>query len=341
MNITIKDIAKALGISYSSVSRALNGKAGVSEQTRETVLEAAEKMGYQPNDLARGLVSKVSNTIGVIVPDINNPYFGEVVKGILESAKDSGYNVFLCTTDWNVITENEYYATLRQRRVDGIILKPAGPQSSIQCNGHGTPLIMIDPYENAGCLNQVVVDNELGGYMAANYLLDCGYENLAFITGKEDHLTCYLRLRGAEKALLERGRILDRAFVVEGSFSIEGGRRASEELFQRDLPAVDAIFGMNDLIALGILQYCTEAGKKVPEDVAVLGYDDIAYAGLPQIQLSTVHQPKYELGQMLFKTLLDEIQNGKKSCGIEKMLSPKIIERRTTKRSKRTKRKID
>ncbi len=329
MNVTIKDIAKELGVSYSSVSRALNAKSGVSAKTKKTVLEAAERMGYQPNELARGLVNKVSNSIGVVIPDIINPYFGEVVKGILEAAKENKYNVFLCTTDWNTTTEKEYYATLRQKRVDGIILKPAGNESSVQCNVNNTPLIVIDPYEDSGCLNKVSVDNEQGGYMATKYLLDRGCDNIAFILGKEDRLTCHLRMKGAEKALQEYGKTLDRNWVIEGSFSIEAGREAAKALFSGGRK-IDAIFGMNDLIALGVLQFCTEQGRRVPEDISVMGYDDISYAGLPQIQLTTVHQPKYELGRLLFETLLEEIQNGKSCSNIERKLQPEIIVRNTT-----------
>lgn len=331
MNVTIKDIAKELGVSYSSISRALNGKEGVSEESRQAIVAAAERMGYQPNDLARGLVNKISNSIGVIIPDINNPYFGEVVKGILEAAKEHGYHVFLCTTDWNATTEKEYYDTLRQKRVDGIILKPVGSESTITCDTTGIPLIVIDSQDNKGCRNQVVVDNELGGYLATKHLLDCGYRNLAFILGKEDSHSSRLRLNGATKALEESGLTLDPARVVQGSFSIEGGRKAAEILFNQGIP-IDAIFGINDLIALGVLQYCTENGKQVPEEIGVIGYDNISYASLPQIQLTTVHQPKYELGRVLFETLLSEIQDHGEQANVEIKLKPEIVQRQTTKK---------
>lgn len=330
MNVTIKDIARELGVSYSSVSRALNGKKGVSKRTIETVLEAAERMGYQPNELARGLVNKISNSVGVIIPDINNPYFGELVKGILAAAKENKYNVFLCTTDWNAETEREYYSTLMQKRVDGVIVKPAGIDSTIQCNISSTPIIVIDPIEDSGCHSMVSVDNVQGGYLATKHLLDSGCEDIAFILGKEDRLTCRLRLEGAERALAEKGKSMNPDLIVEGSFSIEGGKEAAEILFSKG-GNVDAIFGMNDLIALGILQLCTEQGRRIPEDISVIGYDNISYAGLPQIQLTTVHQPKYELGQLLFETLLEEIQKGKETDKVERKLQPEIIRRKTTK----------
>lgn len=328
MNITIKDIAKELGVSYSSISRALNGKEGVSEENRLAIIEAAERMGYQPNELARGLVNRVSNSIGVIIPDINNPYFGDVVKGVLDAAKENKYNVFLCTTDWNATTEKEYYDTLQQKRVDGIILKPAGRDSSAQARTTNTPLLIIDPQED-NCKNQVVVDNEVGGYLAVKHLLKCGYHNIAYILGKEDNLSSQQRLGGATRALYENGLAFDPDLVVEGNMTIEGGRIAAMELMKRGKP-IDAIFGVNDLIALGALQYCTEHELKVPEEIGVIGYDNISYASLPQIQLTTVHQPKYELGRMLFETLLDEIQNKDEEKSIQIKLQPEIMERKTT-----------
>ena len=331
MAVTIKDIAKKIGISYSSVSRALNDKPGVSDATKQQVLDTAEQMGYQPNELARGLVNKVSNSVGVIIPDILNPFFVEVIKGILEAAKDHKYNVFLCASDWNETTEREYYNTLRQKRVDGIILKPIGSSGSDVCAISDIPLIVIDAYDESACLNRVTVDNEEGGYLAAKYLLEKGKHNFAFVLGKEDKLTCKLRMKGVEKALSEAGISLKQERVAEESFSIEGGRLGAERLFSKGLK-IDAVFGMNDLLALGVLQYCNESGRLVPEDVAVIGYDDISYAGLPQIQLTTIKQPKYELGRLLFETLLEEIKKGKRSEGdvIEKKLKPEIVIRKTT-----------
>jgi len=139
----------------------------------------------------------------------------------------------------------------------------------------------------------------LGGYLAAKHLLDCGYRNLAFVLGKEDYFASQRRLRGAVKALEKNGVTLNKELVIEGSFSIEGGRKAAKQLFESG-HAIDGVFCLNDLIALGVLQYCNENNINVPDEVGVIGYDNISYAGLPQIQLTTIHQPKYELGKMLF-----------------------------------------
>lgn len=329
ISITIKDVAKELGVSYSSISRALNGKEGVSEQTRQKILHTADRMGYQPNDLARGLVNKISKTVGVIIPDINNPFFGEIVTGITEAANEKEYNIFLCISGWNAKNEKEYFDTLRKKRVDGIILKSAGKNENY--DDIKSPLIIIERYSKNQQYNSVEVDNELGGYLAAKHLLDCGYKNLAFVLGKEDSFASSRRLKGAERALNEYGISLNSDNVMEGSFSIEGGRVAAKELFEGNR-LIDAVFGMNDLIGLGVLQYCNENNIKVPQEVGVIGYDNISYAGLPQIEMTTIHQPKYELGRMLFETLLEEIQLKDSIKEFKKViLNPELKIRKTTK----------
>ena len=332
MNITIKDVARELGVSYYSISRALNGKEGVSKETRDKILEAAERMGYQPNDLARGLVNKISKTVGVIIPDINNPFFGEIVAGITDASNENEYNIYLCISGWDPQIEKEYFNTLRKKRVDGIILKSAGKNE--EYDEIKSPLMIIERYNKFNEKDSVEVDNEMGGYLAVKHLLDCGYRNLACIMGKEDHSASLRRRRGAEKALEQNGMTLNDDLVAEGKFSIEGGRQAAKVLFESGHP-IDAVFCMNDLIALGVLQYCSESNINVPDEVGVVGYDNISYAGLPQIQLTTILQPKYELGKMLFETLLEEIQQQDTKRPTKKIiLSPELKIRKTTKAKK-------
>lgn len=332
MNITIKDVARELGVSYSSISRALNGKEGVSKETRDKILEAAERMGYQPNDLARGLVNKISKTVGVIIPDINNPFFGEIVAGITDASNENEYNIFLCISGWDPQIEKEYFNTLRKKRVDGIILKSAGKNE--EYDDIKSPLMIIERYNKFNEKDSVEVDNEMGGYLAVKHLLDCGYGNIAIIMGKEDHSASLRRRRGAEKAMEQYGLTMNNDLVAEGKFSIEGGRQAAKGLFESGHP-IDAVFCMNDLIALGVLQYCNESNISVPDEVGVVGYDNISYAGLPQIRLTTIHQPKYELGKMLFETLLEEIQQQDAKRPTKKIiLSPELKIRETTRAKK-------
>lgn len=329
-SITIKDVARELGVSYSSISRALNGKEGVSKETREKILKTAERMGYQPNDLARGLVNKISKTVGVIIPDINNPFFGEIVAGIIDASNENEYNIFLCISGWDPKMEKEYFNTLRKKRVDGIILKSAGKNEDY--DEVKLPLMIIERYNKNLQYDSVEVDNELGGYIAAKHLIDCGYRNIAIILGKEDFNASERRLRGAEKALQEYNVPLNRELVIKGSFTIEGGRKAAKQLFESGHP-IDAVFSVNDVIGMGVLQYCDECNISVPDEVGVIGYDNISYAGLPQIRLTTVHQPKYELGKMIFETLLDEIKHHDMARPTKKIiLNPELKIRDTTRK---------
>lgn len=330
MNITIKDIARELGVSYSSISRALNGKEGVSDATRTSIVETAKRMGYQPNELARGLVNKVSKTVGVIIPDINNPFFGEIVTGITQAAKESDYDIFLCISDWDSKNEKEYLNALRKKRVDGIILKPARNDCFENYEEIKIPLMIIENHEENKSHSSVEVDNERGGYLAAKHLLDCGYKKLGLILGREDKFASRQRLKGAEKALKDYKMMLCPDSVIEGSFSIEGGRLSAKALMEKD-PDIDAIFGMNDLIALGALQYLSEEQIAVPEKVGVIGFDNISYAGLPQIELTTIHQPKNELGRLLFENILIEIQHKSEKEPVRILIQPELKIRKTTK----------
>lgn len=332
MDITIKDIAKKLGVSYSSVSRALNGKEGVSEETRRLIVEAADQMGYRPNELARGLVNRVSNTVGVIIPDINNPYYGEIVSGITEAAREHGYNVFLCISDYNETTEKEYFDTLCKQRVDGIILKSMTRANIEHYDRVNIPLMVIERYDGTVDQNVVEVDNVLGGYLAVKHLIDCGYRHPAFIKGRAEGTTSDLRLAGAKKALEEAGLPFCSQSVLQCEFTIEGGKNTTKKLFETG-EEIDCIFGMNDLIALGILEYCNENNMKVPEQLGVIGYDNISYAHLPQIQLTTIHQPKQEKGRLMLETLLEEIQSKEDDhiTPTHITLKPELVIRQTTK----------
>jgi len=327
-NVTIKDIAKELGVSYSSVSRALNGKEGVSEATKQKIIKAAERAGYQPNDLARGLVNKISKTVGVIIPDINNPFFGEIVTGIIEAANENEYNVFLCTSNWDMDTEKANFSALRQKRVDGVIMKTVG--QTARYNDVRFPLMLIESDVDLEWHQSIEIDNVLGGYIAVKHLFDCGYRNPAVILGKEDMFASRERLKGAKQALAEFSASIEEDNIIIGSFSIEGGRVAAKQLFEKNRQ-IDAVFAMNDLIGMGVLHYCSEAGIRVPDEVGVVGFDNIIYAGFPQIELTTVHQPKHELGRLLFETILEEIRSEKTTKVVKKVsLNPELKIRKTT-----------
>ena len=325
---TIKDIAKELGISYSSVSRALNGKRGVSDETRKEIEEKAFEMGYQPNDLARGLVNKVSKTIGVIIPDITNPFFSEIVKGIIEASKEDNYDIFLCVSNWDAEREESYIKALRKKQVDGIIIKPTRDQDVNILKSIKVPIILLENWEKLENASSISLDNNMGGYIATKHLINGGYRDIGFLGGKIESLSSNARKEGWTKALKEEDLIDKMENIVYTNFTIEGGYEGTKRLFERN-PKVDGIFAANDVIAMGALQYLSENNIKVPDDVGVIGFDNISYSKLPQIMLTTVNQPAYEMGRLSFERIVDILQS-KEVNHRNIILEPKLIIRKTT-----------
>ncbi len=335
MNVTIKDIAKELGICYSSVSRALNGKPGVSEATRKKITETAEKMGYRPNELARGLVSRISRTIGVIIPEILNPLFNEIATGILETANKNKYDVFLCISNWDRKKEAEYLRAFVEKRVDGVIIKSADDSPADNFENLRLPVIGFENSSARENYSFVEVDNVKGGYIAAKYLLDCGYRKIAFIGGKKNSFSHSDRYKGFLKAFEEKHISYDRSLTFTGEFNIDSGYNVAKDVFSLHKD-VDAVFACNDVTALGVLKYLDQNNIKAGDDVGVVGFDDIKYSDLPMVNLTTVKQPKYLIGKIMMETLLEDIR--KKEEGLETVsrkivLEPELIERGTTRRN--------
>jgi LacI family transcriptional regulator len=330
MSVTIKDIAKALGISYSSVSRALNNKPEVSNETKKRVIAQAKKMGYQPNDIARGLVKKQSNTIGVIIPDIANSYFGEVTEGIIDTANKNGYTVLLCISNWDLNIEKKYLKILQEKRVDGIILKPCKDDVNRNFkNEIKVPYIILEGWPTDIKHSSVEVDNIEGGYIATKYLLEQKYKNIAFIGGLPHAFSTIHRIKGYINALKDYKIEMDKELLLFGEFTINSGYNLAKQLLNSK-KNVDAIFAGNDIIALGVLDYATTHGYNIPNELGIIGFDDIFYSQLPQIQLTTMHQPKYDLGKYTLEILLEEIGNEKDKIDKKILLQPKLIVRKTT-----------
>lgn len=328
MGITIKDIAKKTGVSYTTVSRALNGKPGVNQFTMEMVIAEAKKMGYQPNFIARGLVSKRTNTIGLIIPDITNPFFPTIASGVEEVASKHGYNVFLCNTNWNKEKEKDYLKVLQERRVDGIIIKAISNDEYLYDN-ITTPLVLVDSLSRQGEYTSIETDNTRGGFLATKHLIELGYKRIAFIGGQLNSFSNGFRLKGYKEALAQYNYFVDESIIVNGDFKTKSGYDLIKKLLQSPNPP-DAAFAGNDIIALGVLHCVQELGLNVPVDFGIIGFDNISFAGLPQIQLSTINQPTYYMGRTAFSLLLEEIQNKDEKMIKKIVLEPELIVRKTT-----------
>lgn len=326
--VTIKDIAEKTGVSYATVSRTLNHLSGVNAATREKILAAAREMGYRPNIHARSLKTNKTNSIALIVPDISNPFFADLAYAVNEFAYERGYTTILCSTNWNVEIESKQIEQLETQRVDGIIYKPAG-KNPVDLSGISIPNVLISciPGEND---TYIEVDNYRGGQIAADHLVKCGYSRFAFIGGSKESQSNQNRIDGYFDRLKELGQDIDQSRILYGSFSVESGYRLTEELMDTEYKP-DAIFCGNDLIALGVQQYLLEHNYNVPEEVGVVGFDDILIAGLPQIQMTTIAQPRAAMGKTAAEILLDTI-DGKKVETPHIILEPKLVVRRSTRK---------
>ena len=324
--VTIKDIAEKTGVSYATVSRTLNHLSGVNAATREKILEAAREMGYRPNIHARSLKTNKTYTIALIVPDISNPFFADIALAVNEYAYEKGYITVLCSTSWKVEIEKQQIDQLENQRVDGIIYKPAG-RNPLDLSGSSIPNVLIScmPGENS---TYIEVDNYSGGRTAADHLVACGYKHFAFIGGTRDSQSNQFRIDGYFDRLKELQMDIRAERILYGGFSVESGYRlASELMTAQDKP--DAIFCGNDLIAIGVQQYLLEHDYRVPDEIGVVGFDDISLAGLPQIQMTTIAQPRILMGRTAAEILLDSIE-GREIEQKHIILEPELVIRRST-----------
>lgn len=328
---TIKDIAKKAGVSYATVSRALNNHPEVNEATRKKIFEIASEMGYQPNAIAQGLVKKETRTIGLLIPDITNPFFPEVALGIEDAANEEGYSVFLCNTNWSEEQEERYLSVLLQKQVDGIIIAPSSEkQNHIEkIFEMGVKKVVFISRINYSNSTSILIDNVRGAQMAVEHLIAKEHSRIAFIGGIKDAASNQDRLQGYKNALVANGISIDNDYIQSGDFKRESGHFITKKLLKLT-PRPTAVFAANDLLALGAIQAIKEEGLTIPGDFAVVGFDDIGFAALPEIQLTTVAQPKYNMGKLAFLTLLDQIKGGDNIINKKILLDPVLIIRKTT-----------
>ncbi|NPV86108.1 MAG: LacI family DNA-binding transcriptional regulator [Anaerolineae bacterium] len=329
MPVTIKDIARQLGISYATVSRALNNKYGVDPQTRQQVLETAQSLHYRRNDLARGLVKQRTATIGLIVPDITNPFYPEVARGVEEAAHEAGYSVFLCNTAWEQERELLYVRLLAEKRVEGLIIAPtAQTAETIETLLTGQiPVIYVSDTQNNLHSSFIAIDNVRGGYLATEHLIQKGYYPIAYLGALEDSLTNEERCTGYIQALKQYNFSEEPLLYIGSYHSQTAYQIMCERIAESNVPR--AVFAVNDLFALGAMQAVREHGLRIPQDVAIVGFDDIPLASFPEIQLTTVAQPKREMGQLAF-AMLQQRMTSPTSPPQRTLLEPHLVIRKSS-----------
>lgn len=334
MSITIKEIARLAEVSTATVSMILNKKDhNISPSTREKVLAIAEEHNYIPNNAARSLVTRKTNTIGLIMPDITNPFFPEIARGAEDKASEERYSIIFCNTDDSLKQEEKYIEILTEKMVDGIIFAHAA-DSEETCIGlykSKTPVILIDrDYRNENVKGRVVVDNENGSYTGVNYLIGKGYRKILYIAGAFITQTAKDRLAGYKKALMENNIEFDESLVKSGSYRSEWGYQAIEQ-FLKEQTSFDAVFCGNDLIAFGAIKKLKEAGIGVPDDVGVMGFDDVYLSSMMEPALTTIKQPNYEMGYRAVELLLEVLENkAEGNIDREIVLKTELIVRKST-----------
>lgn len=328
---TMKDVAKRAGVSVATVSHVINETRFVSEELKQRVLQAIEELDYQPDAVARSLRRKETRTIGLIVPDNSNSFFAEVARGIEDVGFEQGYSVILCNSDWNLEKELTYLDTLMAKRVDGIVFIAATTQvehvKSLVENG--TPVVVAERKMPEIEVDSVLVDNFQGGYEATKHLLDLGHRRIGCISGPWDLTPSAERVAGYKLALNRHELQADEDLIVRGDYLFESGEMAVRRFLELSAPPT-AIFACNDLMAIGAMKAILEQGLRVPEDISIVGFDDIALASYLNPPLTTIAQPKYELGRMAAQLVIQRITSSGSREKREIVLESRLVVRGST-----------
>jgi LacI family transcriptional regulator len=329
--ITIKQVAEASGVAPSTVSNALTGKGYVSPETRSRVVEAAESLGYRASSLARSLRLQQTWSVGLLLADVSNPFFPAVVRGIEDVLWGQQYNLVLCNTDYNKDKEAAYLRHLLDKQLDGLILASTASDSDdvLQLQAQGVPFVMLNRRHVSARTHYVGMDNEGGVGTAVEHLLTLGHRRIAFIKGRADSSAAEERYQGYRAALRRAGIGFDPALVAYGDYTIESGHAAAVRFMDlARLPT--AIVSANDFMALGAMALFKERGLRVPEEVSVIGFDDIFVSALPWIELTTVRPQSWQLGASAAELLLDLIGKRRSGDMREIILPNELILRATT-----------
>lgn len=340
-SVSIKDVAAVAGVSVGTVSNVLNRPDAVRPTTRAKVEAAIAQLGFVPNASARQLAAGRSRTLAYLVLDASNPFFTDVTRGIEEVAKTEHLSLFMCNSDLDADREDQYLEQLTELRVRGVLITAidyANPRLA-RLREQGVPVVLVDrapqgPHD--WCT--VGVDDVSGGELALNHLIEAGHHSFAFIGGPLEIPQVKDRQIGARRAMETAGlRPDDLVWIQTDALTIAEGRRAGERLLglpRRSRPT--GVFCANDLLALGLLQHLVQLGVRVPDDVAIVGYDDIEYAAAAAVPLTTVAQPRQLLGRTAARLLVDEAEQGDEHEHQHVVFQPELVARASTAAARRS-----
>ncbi|MBW1972210.1 MAG: LacI family transcriptional regulator [Deltaproteobacteria bacterium] len=326
---TIKDIAKIAGVSHTTVYRALNNKPRISKETRKRILGIANRLKYQPNVLARGLIIKKTKTLGLIITTIRNPFYSELAQVIEETARNLGYSLILGCTNYDLNIEREHINILKGKGVDGIIFTSAHVKDPNleELKKEEFPFVLLNR-RCTGCselskIPQVLIDNEMGGFLAVEHLIRIGHTRIGIIAGSEESSVTLERIEGAKKAFKHYGLFFDDSLITKGNFLMPSGKIGLKDLMDSSSPPT-AIFALNDYMAIGVMEEAHNLGLRVPEDLAVVGFNNIEFASFYNVSLTTIGQKKKEMGEEATKILVNMVEGKTEKSGIKKF-TPNLI----------------
>jgi len=338
---SIREVAAMAGVSVATVSNVLNRPDVVAPATRDRVQAAITELGFVRNGPARQLRSGTARAIGLVVLDVANPFFTDVARGVEEVATEAGHAVILCNTDESVTKETRHLELLAEQRVHGVLITPADQSMDgvRRLREHGFSVVLLDCPDMLPDTCSVAVDDRTGGELAINHLLAEGHESIVMVNGPARLHQARQRCAGARDALRAAGRDPGMLEIIEvPAFTVAGGRRAGEQLLART-HRPSAVFCGNDLIALGVLQVMVRAGVPVPDELAIVGYDDIDFAAAAAVPLTSVRQPRQEIGRTAAKLVIAETNAPEHHEHQHITFTPELVIRESSRRTRKPGRK--
>ena len=314
MTVTIADVAAKAGVSTATVSRVLSGLGRASSATQSRVLEAARDLGYRPSEVARSLKRRSTQTLGLIITDIENPYFPQLGRAVEDAARAAGYTVLLCNAADDPDREAAYLDLLVDRRVDGLVIAASslGARHGDWLTAPPIPVVLVNTAAPDADLPSIMSDNQGGTRMVTQHLLDLGHRRFGYLMPPPRNVDAPERLAGVRRALREAGLESDALQIARGEALVWGGEVAASELIDR-APETTAFIGYNDLMAIGALRAIRQRGRRVPEDASVVGFDDVARAAYVDPPLTTISQRTDEMGRWAVERLIGDDEIGPSS----------------------------
>jgi len=333
--VTIKDIATMANVSVATVSRVFNNKSkGVGDETRKRILALIEQYNYQPSAVAKGLVTKKSNIIGLIIPDMTNPFYPKLAKGVEDEAHEKGYHIILCDGNNSEEKEASYLDFLNEHYVTGIIYNNFNNISKNILNkilNSSLPFVSIDSkLDVTGCKN-VYLDNQKAMYDLIQYLIDMGHRRIGFITGPLDSYSTNERYKGYVKVLEDNQIVIDETLIIKGNYVLQEGYSAMGKLIERNTN-MTVVACCNDLMAIGAMEKLKDEGINVPEEISLVGFDNIDMTRVVTPKLTTIDQPSYEMGRESARMIIDMIEGKSKETPDYKIFKSSLIIRESVRK---------